>query len=68
MKWTSIFGVCQAVILSAPLCGNPLAADVSKEPDATNFNAYVPPFDAKMAGLTPLFDGKTLGGWIGDPD
>jgi hypothetical protein len=29
-------------------------------------NAYVPPFDAAAAGLTPLFDGKTLNGWVGD--
>ena len=28
---------------------------------------YVPPFDAAAAGLTPLFDGKTLKGWVGDP-
>ena len=30
-------------------------------------NAFVPPFDAAAAGLTPLFDGKTLNGWVGDP-
>lgn len=30
-------------------------------------NAYVPPFDAAAAGLTPLFDGRTLSGWVGDP-
>ena len=29
---------------------------------------YVPPFDAAKAGLTPLFDGKTLKGWVGDPE
>ncbi len=29
--------------------------------------AYTPPFDAAAAGLTPLFDGKTLNGWVGDP-
>jgi hypothetical protein len=34
---------------------------------ATGDNAYVPPFDAAAAGLTPLFDGKTLNGWVGDP-
>ena len=31
-------------------------------------NAYTPPFDAAKAGLTPLFDGKTLNGWVGDPE
>ncbi len=30
--------------------------------------AYHPPFDAAAAGLTPLFDGRTLTGWVGDPD
>jgi hypothetical protein len=30
-------------------------------------NDYVPPFDAAAAGLTPLFDGQTLAGWVGDP-
>ncbi len=30
--------------------------------------AYHPPFDAAAAGLTPLFDGRTLAGWVGDPD
>ena len=29
--------------------------------------AYVPPFDAAGAGLTPLFDGRSLQGWVGDP-
>ncbi len=29
---------------------------------------YVPPFDAAAAGLTALFDGKTLKGWVGDPE
>jgi len=31
-------------------------------------NIYVPPFDAAAAGLTSLFDGKTLDGWVGDPE
>ena len=31
-------------------------------------NPYTPPFDAAKAGLTPLFDGKTLNGWVGDPE
>ena len=31
-------------------------------------NTFVPPFDAAAAGLTPLFDGKTLNGWVGDPE
>ncbi len=30
-------------------------------------NAYIPPFDAAAAGLKPLFDGKTLNGWVGNP-
>ncbi len=30
-------------------------------------NSYTPPFDAAAAGLMPLFDGKTLSGWTGDP-
>jgi hypothetical protein len=30
-------------------------------------NAYIPPFDAAVAGLKPLFDGKTLNGWVGNP-
>jgi len=30
-------------------------------------NAYLPPFDAAAAGLTSLFDGRTLNGWAGDP-
>jgi hypothetical protein len=30
--------------------------------------SYTPPFDAAAAGMTPLFDGKTLNGWIGNPD
>jgi len=37
---------------------------------ATNVSeiaAYIPPFNARAAGLTPLFDGKTLNGWVGDP-
>ena len=29
---------------------------------------YVPPFDAAAAGLTSLFDGTTLKGWVGDPE
>jgi hypothetical protein len=29
---------------------------------------FVPPFNAALAGLTPLFDGKTLNGWVGDPE
>ena len=33
---------------------------------ATTTN-YTPPFDAAAAGLKPLFDGKTLNGWVGDP-
>jgi hypothetical protein len=35
-------------------------SDKSKKP-------FVPPFDAVAAGLKPLFDGKTLKGWVGDP-
>jgi len=35
---------------------------------ATPGNDYAGPFDAKKAGLTPLFDGKTLAGWVGDPN
>ena len=31
-------------------------------------NDFVPLFDANAAGLTPLFDGKTLKGWVGDPE
>jgi len=34
----------------------------------TDENAYVPPFAAAAAGLTSLFDGKTLNGWEGDPE
>jgi len=34
----------------------------------TTESAYVPPFDAAAAGLTPLFDGKTLKGWVGNPE
>jgi len=33
----------------------------------TDDKGYVPPFDAAAAGLTSLFDGKTLSGWQGDP-
>lgn len=29
--------------------------------------SYKPPFDAAAAGMTSLFDGKTLNGWVGDP-
>jgi formylglycine-generating enzyme len=29
--------------------------------------AYKPPFDAAAAGMRPLFDGRTLDGWVGDP-
>jgi hypothetical protein len=28
---------------------------------------YTPPFNPAAAGLTPLFDGKTLNGWVGNP-
>jgi len=35
---------------------------------ATGDNAYTPPFDAAKAGLSPLFDGKTLNGWVGNPE
>jgi formylglycine-generating enzyme required for sulfatase activity len=31
-------------------------------------NDYVAPFDPAAAGLTRLFDGKTLNGWVGDPE
>jgi hypothetical protein len=31
-----------------------------------DLNIYVPPFDAAAAGLTRLFDDKTLTGWVGD--
>ena len=34
---------------------------------ARSENDYAPPFDAAAAGLTSLFDGKTLNGWVGDP-
>jgi formylglycine-generating enzyme required for sulfatase activity len=39
----------------------PIVAPLTKVP------AYLPPFDAAAAGMTPLFDGKTLAGWVGDP-
>jgi hypothetical protein len=43
------------------LASSLLAADVPAE------KPYIPSFDGAKAGLTPLFDGKTLKGWVGDP-
>ena len=40
----------------------------ANEAVGTTESAYVPPFDAAAAGLTPLFDGKTLKGWVGNPE
>lgn len=34
----------------------------------TVIRPFTPPFDAAAAGLTPLFDGKTLQGWVADPE
>ena len=31
-------------------------------------NAYTAPFDGAAAGMTRLFDGKTLDGWVGNPE
>jgi hypothetical protein len=42
--------------------------DAKADAPAPAAAAYVPPFDAAAAGLTPLFDGKTLNGWVGDPE
>ena len=41
--------------------------EVSEKPSDPSLNTYVPPFDASAAGLTSLFDGKTLNGWTGNP-
>ena len=40
----------------------PAVAPLAKVP------AYRPPFDAAAAGMRPLFDGKSLNGWVGDPE
>lgn len=42
-----------------------------EKPTVTRLSAirpYTPPFDAAAAGLTSLFDGKTLKGWNADPE
>ena len=39
----------------------PVVAPLEKVP------AYRPPFDPAAAGMRPLFDGKTLNGWVGTP-
>jgi Domain of Unknown Function (DUF1080) len=50
-----------------PLAAAPADAAAIVVP-AVNVPAYHPPFDAAAAGLTPLFDGRTLAGWVGDPE
>lgn len=37
-------------------------------PEARTIPEFTPAFDAKKAGMTPLFDGHTLLGWVGDTD
>jgi|GEM_PF-1011834 len=34
----------------------------------TTVRPFKPPFDAAAAGMTALFDGKTLQGWVADPE
>lgn len=43
------------------------AADSNVPTSAVVVGPYTPPFDASAAGLTSLFDGKTLTGWVADP-
>jgi len=47
--------------------GGLLAAGTANGQTNTVPTNYAPPFDAAAAGLKPLFDGKTLNGWVGDP-
>jgi hypothetical protein len=61
----SVSGVFAQPTATQPAPAQPAVAPAA--PAAPVSNAYTPPFDAKKAGLTPLFDGKTLDGWVGDP-
>jgi len=49
------------------MLGGLLAAGAANGQTNTVPTNYTPPFDAAAAGLKPLFDGKTLNGWVGDP-
>jgi hypothetical protein len=53
--------------VTATVAGSRPPASAASAPALPVSNDYVPPFDARAAGLTPLFDGKTLNGWVGDP-
>jgi len=58
-------GVC-VLIVGMTLLGPIHAQAVNSAP--APLPAYTPPFNAAAAGLTPLFDGKTLNEWVGNPD
>jgi Domain of Unknown Function (DUF1080) len=68
----AVFAACglsaySAAPATATKAGTQPATSTASAPVQPVSNDYVPPFDAKAAGMTPLFDGKTLNGWVGDP-
>lgn len=70
MKFSPAFILVTAFsagLLSAQTTSTNKAPTASSAPPVAVTN-YTPPFDAAAAGLTPLFDGKTLKGWVGDPE
>ena len=66
MKRVTMCAVGCVLLVGMALLGSVHAQTVSSAP--APLPAYTPPFDAAAAGMTPLFDGKTLNGWIGNPD
>ena len=61
-----MYAVGCVLIAGMALFGQSLAQTANSA--AAPLPSYTPPFDAGAAGLTPLFDGKTLNGWVGNPD
>jgi hypothetical protein len=66
VKRVTMCAVGCVLLVGMALLGSVHAQTVSSAP--APLPAYTPPFDAAAAGMTPLFDGKTLNGWIGNPD